>query len=218
VVAVLDDCLSLVSTDAAEAGVRVAIAPPPRAGGSPIVVSTDVQRLSQVVLNLLSNAIRVSSRGQTVTVSVTPGERTVSIEVADRGPGIPPHLLPRLFIPYAAGPDGDSDTALGLPLSHSLTTALGGTLTVDSEVGTGTRFTATLPRRSAAWAPRGTDLPVILGSKRPPPPVGGGVSQALGVWLGAAVAAALAFSRRPPRWSRPARPPARRPRGSCRTR
>ena len=147
VVAVLDDCLSLVSTDAAEAGVRVAIAPPPRAGGSPIVVSTDVQRLSQVVLNLLSNAIRVSSRGQTVTVSVTPGERTVSIEVADRGPGIPPHLLPRLFIPYAAGPDGDSDTALGLPLSHSLTTALGGTLTVDSEVGKGTRFTVTLPRR-----------------------------------------------------------------------
>lgn len=145
VVAVLRDCLTMVRSDATALGVTVRIAAPPGAGE--VALSTDAQRLSQVVLNLLSNAIRASSRGQTVTVSVTPDERSVSIEVADRGPGIPPHLLPRLFVPYAIDPEGDAEAALGLPLSHSLTSALGGTLTVDSEVGRGTRFTVTLPRR-----------------------------------------------------------------------
>lgn len=144
--ALVRDCVSMVQVDAKQAGVKVTISPLP--SSEPLVISTDVQRLSQILLNLLSNAIKVSTKRQVVTVSVTAGDETVSISVVDRGPGIPPELLSRLFIPFAAtNPDSDAEAALGLPLSHSLATALGGSLTVDSEVGRGARFTVTVPRR-----------------------------------------------------------------------
>lgn len=144
--ALVKDCVSMVRTDAAEAGVTVSVTPPSLS--EPVVISTDAQRVSQVLLNLLSNAINASEKKQTVTVTLTLGEETVSVEVADRGPGIPPQLLPRLFIPFAAAdPDGSAEASLGLPLSHTLATVLGGSLSVDSELGAGARFTLTLPRR-----------------------------------------------------------------------
>lgn len=145
-VGLLKDCVSMVRADAVEAGVTIEVTAPEL--DAPLVISTDAQRTSQIVLNLLSNAIKASSRKQSVSVAVRLDEHTAFIDVIDKGPGIPPHLLPRLFIPFAAADaDGDAEAALGLPLSHSLATALGGSLTVASEAGEGSRFTLTLPRR-----------------------------------------------------------------------
>ena len=145
-VGLLKDCVSMVRADAVEAGVTIEVTAPEL--DAPLVISTDAQRTSQIVLNLLSNAIKASSRKQSVSVAVRLDEHTAFIDVIDKGPGIPPHLLPRLFIPFAAADaDGDAEAALGLPLSHSLATALGGSLTVASEAGEGSRFWLTLARR-----------------------------------------------------------------------
>jgi two-component system OmpR family sensor kinase len=64
--------------------------------------------------------------------------------VSDRGPGIPPDVLPRLFERYAAGP-GSAGLGLGLYLARGIAEAHGGSLTVESRPGEGARFTVTLP-------------------------------------------------------------------------
>lgn len=142
--ALLTECVAMAKGEATRADVPIEVVSPPE----PLVISTDPQRLSQVVLNLLSNAVKASPKRRPVEVRLSHDEDAVSIAVTDHGPGIQPQLLPRLFIPFAAAePGDDAESSLGLPLSHSLAAALGGTLMVRSEPGQGSTFTVTLPRR-----------------------------------------------------------------------
>ena len=105
----------------------------------------DPVKVGQVLRNLVENAAKYGDpRG--VTLSATSGADTVTLAVADRGPGLPAAELPRVFEKFfrrgLARPDG---AGLGLWLSRGLVEAHGGRLTVESEPGRGTTFHLTLP-------------------------------------------------------------------------
>ena len=107
---------------------------------------TDPVRLEQILLNLLSNAVRHSADGATITVSVAAEQDGVSFRVIDHGSGMPPEVHAWIFEPFERfDPESGIGTGLGLPVSRRLAELLGGRLTVASQVGEGATFTLTLP-------------------------------------------------------------------------
>lgn len=111
-------------------------------GRLPATVRTDQKCMSQILTNLIGNAIRFTSSG-TITLRVSHVLDTLRFEVIDTGPGIPPAEMERLFLPFERGEAAhahDHGAGLGLTICRLLTHALGGSLEVDSEVGRGTRF------------------------------------------------------------------------------
>lgn len=121
-------------------------------GGRGLVVGDEV-RLRQVLTNLVSNAVRYSSPGGTVTVTtaVTSGAApaTVEVRVADQGVGIAPEQLPLVFDRFwradAARARATGGTGLGLAISRELVHAHHGELSVTSEPGAGSEFVLSLP-------------------------------------------------------------------------
>ncbi|MBI4499250.1 MAG: PAS domain S-box protein [Chloroflexi bacterium] len=113
-------------------------------------VLADHQRLKQVLLNLIHNAVKYNRPGGTVTVWARPtAEQELRIGVTDTGPGIPAELQERLFTPFerlGAERTEVEGTGLGLALSKRLVEAMGGTLGLESEVGRGSAFWVELPR------------------------------------------------------------------------
>jgi signal transduction histidine kinase len=110
-------------------------------------VSTDRDRLGQVLYNLLSNAIKFSPPGEAVSVWTTAANGEVTISVVDNGPGIPEEFKARLFEKFAqASPGGQSaGTGLGLAISKRLVEKLGGTIAIHSSEGSGTTVSLSLP-------------------------------------------------------------------------
>nr|WP_244224676.1 response regulator [Corallococcus sicarius] len=116
----------------------------------PMEMETDEAKLSQVVRNLVSNAVKFTEAGS-VTVTVAPGPHdTVVFTVKDTGIGIAPENHERVFEEFI---QVDSHlqrrvkgTGLGLPLARKLTELLGGTLSMRSTLGEGSTFTIILPR------------------------------------------------------------------------
>ena len=107
---------------------------------------TDPVRLEQILVNLLTNAVRHSPDGSSVVVQVVAADSDVRFAVIDRGPGIPMELQNRIFEPFERfDPHSGVGTGLGLPVSRRLAEVLGGRLTVESEVGKGAIFTLVLP-------------------------------------------------------------------------
>ncbi|MDO5627917.1 MAG: HAMP domain-containing sensor histidine kinase [Mobilicoccus sp.] len=114
-----------------------------------VEITGDSARLTQVVVNLLANARLHTPPGTTVVAGLRSTPDTVSLTVADDGPGIPPDLLPTIFERFSRG-DGartrtSGSTGLGLSIVDAVVSAHRGTIDVDSSPG-GTRFTLTLPR------------------------------------------------------------------------
>ena len=116
----------------------------------PISLRTDEQRLAQVLRNFISNALKFTTTGE-VRVSAQHGaDDTVSFSVADTGIGISPADQERIFQEFTQV-DGPIQrrlrgTGLGLPLTRKLATLLGGTVTLESTLDVGSRFTVTVPR------------------------------------------------------------------------
>jgi signal transduction histidine kinase len=114
-------------------------------------LSLDSQRMAQVLGNLLSNALRYTPAGNTITGRVTGDALSVTFEVEDTGPGIPPEVLPHLFERfYRAGAppaNGGSETStgLGLAIAKQLVELHGGRIAVASRAGQGTTVSVTLP-------------------------------------------------------------------------
>jgi signal transduction histidine kinase len=119
----------------------------------PAEFSADRLRLVQVLNNLVNNAVKFTERGE-VVVRASAYSGTVTIAVADTGIGIPAEQLPSIFTRFqAVGQDQvqpEQGAGLGLPLSHELTTLMGGTIDVASTPGVGTTVTLALPAADPA--------------------------------------------------------------------
>jgi PAS domain S-box-containing protein len=127
-----------------ERGIKVEARPDPALG----VVATDEAMLRQILDNLLSNALDAVPDGGRVEVStVADGER-VRVEVSDDGPGVAPDTLARVFDPFFTTKDPGRGAGLGLAISLTYAEAMGGTLTVESKHGAGTRFRLWLPKKT----------------------------------------------------------------------
>jgi two-component system NtrC family sensor kinase len=81
----------------------------------------------------------------TLTTFHQPDTQQVVIKISDAGPGIPKDVLAKIFDPFFTTKEVGKGTGLGLSISYSIIEKLGGTITVDSEVGQGTTFTISLP-------------------------------------------------------------------------
>ncbi|HYW29855.1 MAG TPA: PAS domain-containing sensor histidine kinase, partial [Gemmatimonas sp.] len=131
----------------------------------PVLAVADARRLQQIVLNVLTNAIKYTPRDGHISVSVSrsvvpPAADTIAPEidgwitvaVRDTGPGIPADQFDAVFQPFmqlerarAQGRGAQDGVGLGLPISRELARRMGGDLTVASTVGEGATFTLTLP-------------------------------------------------------------------------
>jgi signal transduction histidine kinase len=112
--------------------------------GLPAVLA-DAERLQQVVVNLLANAVRFTPPGGRVLVSAAVEGDEVAVQVADTGVGIPADLVSRIFEPYEQAHRGRGGSGVGLMVVRSLVEAHGGQVRVESEEGRGSRFTFTIP-------------------------------------------------------------------------
>src|SRR5579884_3396687 len=144
---------------AEEAGVRMEVAVPLE----PVVVPVDASRIRQLLLNLLTNAVKYTPAGGSVRLQLAAADGRVTLTVADTGIGIAPGDLPHIFDRFWRADSARTRTGerpgagLGLAICKWIAEAHGGQIEVASRPGRGTTFTVTLPREPAA---------------RPAPPVG----------------------------------------------
>jgi signal transduction histidine kinase len=106
----------------------------------------DQDRVVQMVVNLVANALRFTPSGGSVTVRVSATETDIHIVVEDTGAGIHPDLLPHVFERFRQAHSGRGGTGLGLAIVRALAEAHGGGVGAESEEGRGSRFRVTLPR------------------------------------------------------------------------
>jgi PAS domain S-box-containing protein len=112
-------------------------------------IATDAGMVRQVLDNLLSNALdAIGEAGGEISIKTSRAGERVTIEVADTGQGIAPELLVRIFDPFFTTKDPGKGSGLGLAICYTLAEALGGSLTVESRQGAGSRFRLWLPRRT----------------------------------------------------------------------
>ncbi len=143
---------------AADRGLVLTVAMPESGSTSAhMTMVTDEQRLRQVLLNLVGNAIKYTERGS-VVVRVVSGDRgrPLRIDVVDTGPGIAPERIEEMFEPFVIGDvpaAGGESTGLGLAISRSLCTAMGYRLSATSVVEKGSTFSVHIGtnRTSGAW-------------------------------------------------------------------
>ena len=110
-----------------------------------IPVYADPDRLRQVFINILDNAIKYSAPGGRITVKLWAGEYKAFVEILDQGRGIPPEDLENVKTKFYKGSNAVRGSGIGLALVDSIMTALDGTLDIKSTLGRGTVVTLGLP-------------------------------------------------------------------------
>ena len=138
---VLERAYSTFSEEARQRGIEYTS----EAASAPVIVS-DGDRVLQIISNLLSNAFRWTPDGGRIDLALQTANGTVTVDVADSGPGITADARERIFRPFWST-DGRG-TGLGLPIARELAVALGGRIELQTEVGKGSRFRLVLPNRS----------------------------------------------------------------------
>ncbi len=136
---VIEGAVAVVRPRAAEAGVKLEVVPSDDAAPVPM----DPERMHQVLLNLLINAIEAMGEGGRLQVLVKTVENGIEIQVVDTGPGIGAEDLSQVFDPYFT--TKSTGTGLGLAIVHNIIEAHGGTVTFDSRPGAGTTVRLRLP-------------------------------------------------------------------------
>jgi PAS domain S-box-containing protein len=161
--ALVRQCLQIIAPMAAEHGIQIVAPPHQHTEGYAVA---DQQRLKQALLNLLSNAVKYNSPHGTMWVTLAIEDDRAVISVGDSGRGIDPESIERLFTPFErlGAESGDvAGTGLGLSLSKRLVELMGGSLTVESEVGRGSIFHIIL---ESTAAPAFEDEPALAGTTR----------------------------------------------------
>ncbi|HET8871216.1 MAG TPA: ATP-binding protein, partial [Aquabacterium sp.] len=155
--AFLDDVVRMVAPQAHNKGLAFHFE---TRGRLPEWVQADAKRLRQVLLNLLSNAVRFTDQGA-VTLRVDARREVLRFEVIDTGIGIAPQDLERIFLPFERGSGGrkrtEPGTGLGLTITHLLSELMGGELSVQSQMGEGSTFAVRLYLRQIS-APKQAEL------------------------------------------------------------
>jgi signal transduction histidine kinase len=123
-------------------------------GDTPLWVDMDLERIEQVLVNLIENAIKFSYPNSSIDIDTRIEDRWVSVRVADSGIGIAASDLENIFIKFHSLPSGrghghTQGTGLGLTISRKIVDAHGGRIWADSQAGRGSVLTFTLPLRQA---------------------------------------------------------------------
>jgi signal transduction histidine kinase len=151
----LDDAIRMCRGRATSANVDLSFPD----SGHPFYAYVDERLIRQIVLNLLTNAIKFTHEGGRVTLTLTGDKDGIDIRVSDTGIGIAPEDIERIIRPFEQVETvlsrSHGGTGLGLPLTAKLTELHGGSLTIESQVSQGTTVTVWLP------AERRRDAPVI---------------------------------------------------------
>lgn len=140
------ECADMVRTSAAMGGISIQCHMP----RSPVLIKGDRLRLKQVLLNLLSNALKFTPPGGSIVITLpVPEFGMACLAVSDTGVGIAPDEIERAFAPFmqtsARPQNGQRGTGLGLPIARLIAERHGGAVSLDSVLGTGTTATIRLP-------------------------------------------------------------------------
>ena len=134
------EAVVMVEATAEERGISIELEP-----SDALTASGQERGVIQILVNLIGNAVRHSPEGATVRLAFAGTSGTASVIVADEGPGIAPTDQQRIFERFERADAKRGGTGLGLAISRRLARSMGGDVTVDSEPGSGARFTLTLP-------------------------------------------------------------------------
>ncbi|HEX4979421.1 MAG TPA: EAL domain-containing protein, partial [Acidimicrobiales bacterium] len=131
----------------------------------------DENRISQVLLNLLSNALKFSPEGEAIDVAVARRGADIEVSVRDRGPGVPPDQVGQIFRKFYKIEAGKKGTGLGLFIARSLARAHGGDLVCRQPAGDGAEFVLTLPgpKRPGSSAAAHVDTPAARAAPQASP-------------------------------------------------
>lgn len=142
----LNDARELLESKAAAKGIDLTLLEAQK----PLIVSSDRERLRQVIENLLNNSIKYTEHGQvTLSAENAPSNTSVKIKVKDTGIGISAAYQKRIFLPYVRLNNrltsSEPGSGLGLPIVQKIVAALGGSIELVSQAGEGSTFTVTIP-------------------------------------------------------------------------
>ncbi|HEX6218621.1 MAG TPA: HAMP domain-containing sensor histidine kinase [Sphingomicrobium sp.] len=138
--ALASEAAGLLNKEARSRDIRIAIEP---AGA--LSVYGDSRGITQILVNLIGNAVRHSPEGSTVAISFEVSGNQVQAHVADNGPGIDPADQQRIFERFQRAKTTEDGSGLGLAIARRLARSMGGDITLDSTPGQGARFTLSLP-------------------------------------------------------------------------
>lgn len=154
---VVQETIELFSKQASDAGVTL------KSDVAPDVpeLQSDPGKIRQILINLVSNAIKFTASGGQVTISAKRDKVSgvLLLVISDTGVGVAPEDLERIMQPYVQVPHPSkaAGTGLGLPITKQFVEMLGGTLEVQSEVGKGTTFTVRLPLQRPHGSEQGVE-------------------------------------------------------------
>ncbi len=142
-----DDVIKQVAAQARNKNVTISYI-----GGKDVMVFADQKMLHTIMRNLLSNAVKFSHPGGEITVSTVSQPDKTIVSVSDKGVGIEPEVIKKLFviseIVTTKGTEGEKGSGLGLILCKEFVEMHGGTIWVESEPGKGSRFSFTMPAKA----------------------------------------------------------------------
>ena len=156
---IVQSCLRLIEPRVFDAGLRLNYDPPPLPS-----VHVDPRATKQILLNLLSNAVKFTPHGGEITIETEVSDESAALTVIDTGIGISQQDLRRIGMPFEQIENQHTKThkgsGLGLALAKSLAELQGGTLTIKSELGVGSSFRFSMPRRKPRQetAPPASDM------------------------------------------------------------
>jgi DNA-binding response OmpR family regulator/anti-sigma regulatory factor (Ser/Thr protein kinase) len=148
----LQETADLLEPQARQKGLAIDVEADPALPASAFL---DREKISRVLVNLVSNAVKYTESGR-VVIRSSPWQGSITFEVEDTGVGIPSELVPIVFEPFRqirTGGEAAHGTGLGLTISKQLVALMGGDLLLDSRAGGGTRVTFTLPQLPGVGEP-----------------------------------------------------------------